>query len=109
MPTVLPAKAPFGSTQRPVQEILLMAPLSVALASLSRTAAACGVLNADFLPSGDNSSMPFILNSGQYSQSKFRVRKPVFSPFAIFPEKERMSSKLCGGPDRPASLNIVLL
>ena len=84
MPTVLPAKAPFGSTQRPVQEILLIAPLSVALARRSRTETVLGVLNAAFFMSGVSSSMPFILNSGQYSQSKFKVRNPVFSPFAIF-------------------------
>ena len=109
MPTVLPAKAPFGSTQRPVQEILLIAPLSVALARRASTSIAWGVLNAACLRSGESSSMPFILNSGQYSQSKFRVRKPVFSPLAIFSAKPSISSKLRGGPARPASLNIVLL
>ena len=43
----------FGSTQRPVQEILLMAPLSVPFASLSRTSIAFGVLKAAFLPSAE--------------------------------------------------------
>src|SRR5882672_2258230 len=109
MPTVPEAKAPLGSTQRPVQEILLMPPDAVALASCASASAACCVLKAAFLPSGESRSTPFILNNGQYSQSKLSVSKPVFSAFAIFSEKPTSSPKLCGGPASPASLNIVLL
>src|SRR5258708_26600659 len=109
MPTLPPANAPFGSTQRPVQAILLIAPDSVALARRSRTATASGVLKAGFFRSGDSSSMPFIFISGQYSQSKLSVIKPVFSPLAIACENEMSSSNEVGGPDRPASLNMLLV
>src|SRR5580693_9564884 len=109
MPTLPPANAPFGSTQRPVHAILLIPPDSVALARRSRTAIAWGVLKAGFFMSGVSSSMPFIFISGQYSQSKFRVMKPVFSPLAIACENEMISSDDVGGPDRPASLNMILL
>ena len=47
-------------------------------------------------------------NSGQYSQSKFKVRNPVLSPAAIFPAESSSASKDSGGPDRPAFWNIVL-
>src|SRR5205085_5805451 len=109
MPTLPPANAPFGSTQRPVQATLLIAPDSVALASRSRTAAASGVLKAGFFRSGDNSSTPFIFINGQYSQSKLSVMNPVFSPFAIACENEMSSSNEAGGAERPASLNMILL
>ena len=49
MPTLPVAKAPFGSTQRPVQEIWLIAPLLVASASLVSTSAAFGVLKVGVL------------------------------------------------------------
>src|SRR3954447_26808394 len=109
MPTVPEANAPFGSTHRPVQAILLIAPDAVALARRSSNSAAAGVLKAGFFRSGVKRSMPFIFISGQYSQSKFSVRKPVFSPFAIACEKESSSSKDFGGAESPASLNISLL
>src|SRR5438105_5321965 len=109
MPTLPPANAPFGSTQRPVHATLLIAPASVALARRSRTATASGVLKAGFFRSGDNSSTPFILISGQYNQSKLSVMKPVFSPLAIACENKMSSSNDLGGSERPASLNISLL
>src|SRR5262249_7727423 len=65
MPTVPEAKAPLGSTQRPVQEILLTPPDAVALASWPTASAASRPFKAAVLPSGDRSSTPFILNSGQ--------------------------------------------
>src|SRR5690349_6666632 len=91
MPTLPAAKAPLGSTQRPVQEILLMAFADVDLASLSSTSAALGVLNAVFFRSGVTSSTPFSAKSGQYSQSKFSVMKPVESPLVIFCACTRIS------------------
>src|SRR5438874_83842 len=109
MPTVPDANAPFGSTHRPVQAILLMAPEAVDLARRSSSSAAAGVLKAGFFRSGVSKSMPFIFMSGQYNQSKFSVRKPVFSPFPMACEKVRSSSNDLGGADSPASLNIVLL
>src|SRR3954454_5409456 len=109
MPTVPEAKAPFGSTQRPVQEILLMAPLSVPFASLSSTSIAFGVLKAAFLPSAERSSTPSILKKGQYSQSQLRARRPVLPPSAIARACDLISSKLLGGLARPPSLFIVLL
>src|SRR5258705_5514098 len=84
IPTFPAPNAPFGSTQRPVHEILLIALLLVAFASLSSTSAAFGVLNAGFFRSGVTRSTPFIANIGQYSQSKFRVMKAVdVSPLVI--------------------------
>ena len=65
MPTVPAAKALLGSTQRPVQLILSIAPLSVASASRSTSATASGVLNAASVPSSLTNSMPFIAKSGQ--------------------------------------------
>src|SRR5450759_1241980 len=108
---MLPApNAPLGSTQRPVHEILLIALLCVALASLSSTSAALGVLNAVFFRSGVTSSTPFIANNGQNSQSKLSVMNPdEASPLGIFCAKARISSKFMGGPDRPALANIGLL
>jgi hypothetical protein len=80
------------------------------LASLSRTSAAFGVLNAVFFKSGVTSSTPFIANNGQYSQSKLSVMNPDdASPLVIFCANARISSKLCGGPARPAFVNIGLL
>ena len=102
--------APLGSTQRPVHEILFIALVCVALASLSRTSAAFGVLNAAFFRSGVTSSTPFIAKSGQYSQSKLSVMNPDdVSPLVIFCANARISSKLCGGPPSPALANIGLL
>src|SRR5690242_7262413 len=65
IPTLLAANAPFGSTHRPVHEILLIDPSAVPLASASRTCAAFGVLKVAFFRSGETSSTPFILKSGQ--------------------------------------------
>ena len=65
MPTVPAAKALFGSTQRPVQLILLIAPLFVASASFSTSATASGVLKAASVMSAFTKSMPFIAKSGQ--------------------------------------------
>src|SRR6478736_2293418 len=98
MPTVPEANAPFGSTHLPVQAILLIAPEAVDLARRSSSSAAAGVLKAGFFKSGVKRSMPFIFISGQYSQSKFSVRKPVFSPLPMACEKVRSSSKDFGGP-----------
>src|SRR5215207_5265189 len=42
----------------------------------------------------ERSSTPSILKKGQYSQSKLRVRRPVFSPFAIVRACDMISSKL---------------
>ncbi len=109
MPTRPDEKAPSGSTQRPVQDILSIAGVAVALASRSVTAIISGVSNAACFRSAVSSSMLFILNSGQYSQSKFSVRKPLLSPVPIFAACVRISSKLCGGPARPAFSNSVLL
>src|ERR1700761_5179771 len=109
MPTVPEANAPFGSTQRPVQAILLIAPEAVDLARRSSNSAVAGVLKAGFLKSGVSSSTPFIFRSGQYSQSKFRVRNPVFSFLAMACEKVRSSSNDVGGALSPAPLNMVLL
>ena len=60
MPTLPVAKASLGSTQRPVHEIVLIAPLFVASASLSTTSIAFGVLKVVFLRSGVSRSTPFI-------------------------------------------------
>src|SRR4051794_22050534 len=108
MPTFPAAKAPFGSTQRPVQLILFTAPLSDAFANRSTTATALGVLNAGRFRSGPSSSTPFIANNGQYSQSKFSVRNPVLSADAILPAASSSASKLAGGPAMPAFWNIGL-
>src|SRR3979490_909618 len=109
MPTVPDANAPFGSTHRPGQAILLIAPQAVHLAGRSSSSAAAGVLKAGFFKSDVSKSMPFIFMSGQYSQSKFSVRKPVFSPLPMACENVRSSAKDLGGAESPASLNIVLL
>src|SRR5215510_14554663 len=108
MPTLPAAKASLGSTQRPVQEIGLMAPVLVASAILVMTSAALGVLKVAFLRSGDSRSTPFICMNGQYSQSKLSVSRLVFSAPLILSAAARMSSKLAGGLSRPASLKRVL-
>src|SRR5215212_5984372 len=63
MPTLPVANASFGSTQRPVHEIGLMAPLLVAAASLVTSSFA--VLKIGVLRSFDSRSTPFIIISGQ--------------------------------------------
>src|SRR4029079_18755799 len=73
MPTLPVANASLGSTQRPVHEIGLMAPLLVAAASLPTTSSAFAVLKVGVLMSFDRRSTPFIIMSGQYSQSKLSV------------------------------------
>src|SRR5687768_6971475 len=65
MPTLPVANASLGSTQRPVQEIGLIAPLLVAAASLVTTSSAFAVLKVGVLRSFDRRSTPFIIMRGQ--------------------------------------------
>src|SRR4029077_303769 len=108
MPTLPVANASLGSTHRPVHEIGLIAPLLVAAASLVSPSSAVAVLKVAVLRSFDKRSTPFIIISGQYSQSKLSVSMPVFSPPLILSAAARISSKLAGGLSRPASLKRVL-
>ena len=78
-------------------------------ASRAITSAAWAVLKAGALRSGVSSCTAFMANSGQYSQSKFSVMKPVLSPVPIFSAAFISSSKLVGGPASPALANRVLL